>query len=233
MAAVEKLKSLTGTEDRRTAARTVAAEIKEVADLLENVIDQTRRRVFKREKVPAADRVVSVFEPHTDIIEKGGRETVFGHKVLMTVGRGNLVLDAMMEPGNPRDATLFPEALDRQKGLYKRIPESAVGDGGFASAENAKYALGKGVVNVSFTKGVGKALEKLMPSPAIQRLLFKFRAGVEGVLSSLIRGVGLRRCPWKGWEAFQSYVWSSIIAHNVKMLTETIWGRGRRKLARA
>lgn len=113
------------------------------------------------------------------------------------------------------------------------MPESAAFDGGFASAENAKYALAQGVKNVCFTKGVGKELAKLMPSPATQRLLYRFRAGVEGVLSTLIRAVGLGRCLWKGWEAFQSYVWASIIAHNLKMLTETLLGRPRRRLARA
>lgn len=231
--AVEKLKGLTGTDDRRTAARAVAADIKEAADLLEKVIHQTRRRVFEQEKVPAADRVVSLFEPHTDIIEKGSRETVFGHKVCMTVGRGNLILDAMIERGNPRDVTLFRDALDRQKDIYGRMPETTAADGGFASTANAEYALGKGVKKVYFSKGVGRALQKLLPSRAVQRLLFKFRSGVEGVLSSVIRGVGLGRCTWRGWKGFQAYVWSSVIAHNLKMLTETIFRRGHGKLARA
>ena len=73
--AVRKLNGLAGTEDTREAARAVASEIKEIADLLAQVIDQTRRRVFKDEKVPAEDKVVSLFDPETDIIEKGGRRS--------------------------------------------------------------------------------------------------------------------------------------------------------------
>lgn len=231
--ATKKLQAIDGTDDTRTAARLVAARLKEAADLLAKVLDQTKRRVIKGQHVPADEKVTSFFEPHTDIIEKGGRETVFGHKVCVTVGKGNLVLDALIEPGNPADTEFFPDMLDRHRKLYGYAPESTAADGGFASAANAEYALKKGVVNVSFSKRVGKALEELLPSPAVQKLLRKFRAGVEGIISALKRGVGLGRCLWKGWESFQAYVWSSIVAHNLKMLTETVFTRRRRRLARA
>lgn len=231
--AVKELKHLDGTEDVRMAARIVASEIKEVADLLARVIDQTRRRVFNEEKVPADEKVVSLFDPDTDIIEKGGRETIFGHKVCLTVGKGNLVLDAMMERGNPADTAFFPEALDRHRAQYGRAAETVAADGGFASTANGEYALAQGVVNVSFSKRVGRALRGLLPDRALRKLLFKFRAGVEGIISALKRGVGLGRCLWKGWESFQSYVWASIAAHNLKMLTDTVWKRRQRRLARA
>ncbi|WP_419937409.1 hypothetical protein [Candidatus Palauibacter sp.] len=42
-------------------------------ELVERVIDQTERRVLKGEKVPAGEKVLSLFEPHTDIISKRGR----------------------------------------------------------------------------------------------------------------------------------------------------------------
>lgn len=228
-----KLQRLGGTADAREAARAVAGEIKQMADLLARVIDQTKRRVFKGEPVPADEKVVSLFEPHTDIIEKGGRETVFGHKVCVTVGKGNLVLDAIIERGNPADTEFFPEALDRHRRFYGSVPETVAADGGFASQDNARYAKAKGVENVSFTKRVGRTLRDLLPDQAMQRLLHRFRAGVEGIVSALKRGVGLGRCLWRGWESFEAYVWSSVVAHNLKMLTETVWKRQRRQPARA
>jgi len=228
-----KLKRLEGTKDAREAARAVAGEIKQMADLLARVIDQTKRRVFSGERVPADEKLVSLFEPHTDIIEKGGRETIFGHKVCVTVGKGNLVLDAIIERGNPADTEFFPEALDRHRRLYGSVPQTVAADGGFASQDNARYAKAKGVENVSFTKRVGKTLRDLLPDRAMQRLLYRFRAGVEGIVSALKRGVGLGRCLWRGWESFESYVWSSVVAHNLKMLTETVWRRQRRRPARA
>lgn len=68
-------------------ARRYAEELENVCDLLRRVIDQTDRRVFKGESVPAEEKVVSIFEPHTDILEKGKRQTEFGHKVCLTMGR--------------------------------------------------------------------------------------------------------------------------------------------------
>lgn len=231
--ATKKLQAIDGTQDIRTAARLVGTQLKEAAALLAKVIKQTKQRVIKGRHVPADEKVTSFFEPHTDIIEKGGRETVFGHKVCVTVGKGNLVLDAMIEPGNPADTEFFQAALDRHRKLYGYAPQSTAADGGFASKANAEYALSKGVVNVSFSKRVGKTLDELLPVPAVQKLLRKFRAGVEGIISALKRGVGLGRCLWKGWESFQSYVWSSIVAHNLKMLTATMFTRRRRRPARA
>ena len=63
------------------------------------VMDQTQRRVFKGETVPADKKVFSLFEPHTDIIIKGSRDVAFGHKLNLTTGRSGLVLDLAIESG--------------------------------------------------------------------------------------------------------------------------------------
>ena len=75
------------------------------SDLLRRVMDQSVRRVLQGETVPAADKIVSLFEPHTDIVRKGGRDTFYGHKVNLATGRSGLVLDAVVETGNPPDST--------------------------------------------------------------------------------------------------------------------------------
>lgn len=59
-------------------------------------MDQTQRRVFKGETVPADKNVFSLFEPHTDIIIKGTRDIAFGHKLNLTTGRSGLVLDVVI-----------------------------------------------------------------------------------------------------------------------------------------
>ena len=67
-------------------------------------MDQTRRRVFGGETVPAQEKVVSLFQPHTDIIVKGGRGTHYGHRVNLATGRSGLALEVVVEDGNPRRA---------------------------------------------------------------------------------------------------------------------------------
>ena len=70
--------------------------------LLRRVVDQTVQRVLHGEMVPAADKVVSLFEPHADIVRKGGRNTYYGHKVNLATVRSGLELDAVLETANPR-----------------------------------------------------------------------------------------------------------------------------------
>ena len=75
--------------------------------LILQVIDQTERRVFGKEKVPANDKIISVFEEHSDIIVKGARDVQYGHKINLSTGRSGLVLDVVIEAGNPADSARF------------------------------------------------------------------------------------------------------------------------------
>ena len=79
-------------------------EVSHYLPLIERVMTQTRRRVFDGEAVPAGEKLVSLFEPHADIIVKGGREVQYGHKINLAIGRSGLILDVVVETGNPADA---------------------------------------------------------------------------------------------------------------------------------
>jgi IS5 family transposase len=133
------------------------ADIEHYARLTEKVIDQTHRRVVLDEKVAAADKVVSIFEPHTDIIIKDRRETIFGHKICLTGGASNLILDCLIVEGNPADVDLAIPMLDRQKEIYGRYPLKVCFDGGFASKENLKQAKAapRNIQDVCFAKKRG------------------------------------------------------------------------------
>ena len=56
-----------------------STQVKHYETLILQVISQTERRVFNSEVVPAGEKIVSLFEPHTDIIVKGRREVQYGH----------------------------------------------------------------------------------------------------------------------------------------------------------
>ena len=85
-------------------AESWCTEVGACRDLLKQVVEQTERRVFAGETVPASEKVVILFEPHTDIICKGGRQTLYGHKINLSTGRSALVLDVVVESGNPADS---------------------------------------------------------------------------------------------------------------------------------
>ena len=180
----------------------------------EQVLDQCRRRVVHGEKVPASEKLVSIFEPHTDIIPKGGRETVFGHKVWLSAGASNLILDCIMERGNAADSTKFTESLDRTCDLTGTVPDQIAVDDGYASEKNAEYARSCGVRDVVFGGKLNSEGTRWVRSKRTQRKLRNFRAGIEAIVSGAKRSFGLDRCTWSGWMRFQSYVWLSIVAWN-------------------
>lgn len=201
--------------------------------LLERVIDQTERRVLRGEKVPVAEKVFSIFEPHTDLITKGTKNE-FGHKVTFTMSE-RFVLDAVIERGNPADVTLATRQLERQEELFGQAPRSAAFDGGYASRENLEAAKALGVERCAFSKSKGLTKEEQAGSRRTHGRLKNFRAGIEGKISWLKRDFGLGRCTWKGWERFQAYVWSACFAANLKVLARLrlVRKRGSSKLRTA
>ncbi len=142
-AAVAKLKAYEG--ESWLDALGLAAELEHYEPLGWRVIDQTHRRVLEGEKVPAADKIVSIFEEHTDIIVKDRRDVHYGHKVCLTTGASMLVLDCEVLDGNPADSTLVGQMLDRHADIFGKAPRQVAMDGGFASKANVKLAKDKGV----------------------------------------------------------------------------------------
>jgi IS5 family transposase len=184
-------------------------------------MDQTIRRVFHGEQVPAEQKMVSLFEPHTDIIKKDGRDTFYGHKVCLSVGGSNLITDCVILKGNPADSTLVEQMLNRHDQVYGRYPLKVALDGGFASKDNLRFAKSKNIKDVCFSKKRGMKVEQMCRSDYVYKRLRRFRAGIESAISWLKRCFGLDRCPWKSFPSFQSYVWSALVSANLLTLARS------------
>lgn len=203
-------------------ARRLHEHIKRHLALTNRVVDQTQRRIFQDESVPAQEKVVSIFEDHSDIIRKDFKSTYYGHKICLNVGKTSMVLDCQILRGNPADATLSLPAIERQKEVLKKAPRQAVFDGAFASKSNLEAIKKLGSQDVVFSKGRAFKVSDMAKSNYVYRKLRNFRAGIEGVISYLKRTFGLHRCIWRSWPSFQSYVWSSIIASNLLIMARAV-----------
>ena len=186
--------------------------------LIGRILEQAESRVLNGQQVPAAQKLVSLFEPHTDIIRKGGRDVYYGHKLTLTTGRSGLILDLIVEDGNPADAERFLPILDRHIELYNKPPRQMAADGAYASNNNPQQAKSKGVRDVAFPKKRGCAITDMVKSQWVYHKLRNFRAGIEADISCLKRAYGLGRCTWKGLDRFKAYVWSSVLAYNLALL---------------
>jgi len=182
-------------------------------------ISQCERRVINGEKVPVDHKIVSMFETHTDIICRGKTQspTEFGHKVSFFAGKSGLITQYKVLEGNPSDSDLFPELMEKHERQYGKLPFHVAMDRRYFSKANEELAYEKGVRRVSVCKPGYRSKERqeLEKEPWFKKLQ-KFRAGIEGIISGLMRGLGLKRCIWKGLESFKRYVGISVVTFNIR-----------------
>jgi IS5 family transposase len=191
------------------------AEIKRVYELACKISNVARRRVVEKEKVPASEKIFSIFEVHTDIITKGKRDSEFGHKILLAGGKSGLIHSVETLSGNPADSKLFTKAMDNHVKIYGVAPEKVATDGCFGSKENQEYAKKIGVKELTFCKR--RSLD-ILSSEKIKENFTKlknFRAGIEGDISYCKRKLVMGKILAKGLGSFKSSIQVSVITKNL------------------
>jgi IS5 family transposase len=203
------------------SAGKISEELPHFAGLLEGVVLQTCRRVLEGERVPATEKLVSIFEPHTAIICRGKapNTTEFGRKVWLSEVDGGIISGFWILEGNPGDEARLGPALEDHLRLFGRAPELVAADRNVHSKENERMAQEFGVKKVCLPKAGKKSAER---EEHEQKRWFKrarkFRAGIEGRISILARGFGLDRCPEHGEEGMGRWVGWGILAHNLRQI---------------
>jgi IS5 family transposase len=193
-------------------------QIEHYRDLLLKVIDQTKRRIIEHEKVPSSEKIVSLFEEHTDIIVKGFRDVQYGHKINLSSDTNGFITYLTIEKGNPNDADRFIPIVDGHLNTFGKVPSATVCDGCYASLDNIENAKALGVKRVVFHKKCGLSYLKMGVKKKTFEKLKNFRAGVEGNISELKRVFGVSKAMWKGLDGFKAFVWSSAISYNLVRL---------------
>jgi IS5 family transposase len=217
------------------ASGEIRKEIKHYCDLGSQVIDQARRRVLNGEQVPTAEKIYSIFEPHTDLIKRGKVRTPleFGHKVFLAESAQGLITQYEVLKGNPSDETHVAPSLKRHSEVFGGAPELYSSDRGFYSEQNLASCERNGVKVVCIPQRGGtrtperEAHEKCKDFKNGQ----SFRAGIEGRISVLFRGRGMKRCLAEGIERFEMWVAAAVLANNLMRIAALLKkpSRGRRK----
>jgi IS5 family transposase len=235
---LEKTATMRGKD--LVAAMTIDAirdEIGHYCGLGERVIAQARRRVLEGEQVPNAEKIYSIFEPHTDLIKRGKVRTPveFGHKVFLAESAKGLITQYEVLKGNPTDEVHVAPSLKRHRRTFRRAPELYSGDRGFFSEQNVTACV-QGTVNTICIPQRGGS--KTPQRQAYERsAAFKqgqrFRAGIEGRISVLMRGRGMKRCRAEGAERFTLFVGAAVLANNLMVIARLLTKRSsHRKAAR-
>jgi IS5 family transposase len=233
-AAVEETRKMRGKDI--IAAMAIAELHEQIAHfcgLGSRVIDQARRRVLDGEQVPNGEKIYSIFEPHTDLIKRGKVRTPieFGHKVFLAESAQGLITQYEVLKGNPSDEVHVAPSLQRHRQAFGRVPELYGSDRGFFSEQNLASCKHDGVKVVCIPQRGGKktaereAYEKSADFKQGQR----FRAGIEGRISVLFRGRGMKRCLAEGRDRFELWVAAAVLANNLMRIAALLTKRSSRR----
>jgi IS5 family transposase len=214
------------------AIQALRQEIEHYCQLGDHVIDQARRRVLEAEQVPSDQKIYSIFESHTDLIKRGKTQKPieFGHKVFLAESARGLITQYRVLEGNPADEHHVESSLQHHQQTFGQAPQLYGADRGFYSPNTLTACQQAGVELICIPQRGGKktperaAIEK---SPAFKKGQ-RFRAGIEGRISVLFRGRGMKRCLAQGRQRFELFVGAAVLANNLLRLAALL--RAKRKL---
>jgi IS5 family transposase len=219
------------------AIKALRKQIDHYRGLGDRVIDQARRRVLDGEQVPNEEKIFSIFETHTDLIKRGKtlKPVEFGHKVYIAESAKGLITQYRVLDGNPSDDAHVKSSLLRHQETFGNAPNVYSADRGFFSQANIEKCKGAGVELVCIPQRGGKktpAQESYEKSPSFKRGQ-RFRAGIEGRISVLFRGRGMKRCLAEGRERFELLVGAAVLANNLMVIARLLMEKQKRRYRRA
>lgn len=206
-------------------ARRIREQFDHFLPLVTQAIEQAARRVLHGESVPAKEKLLSLHEPHTQVIRrhKAGKPTEFGRKLWLGEVEGGIISEfRLLEDGGGLDHPELPASLEAHQQRFGRPPNLLAGDRGVFSPENEELAQKLKIKQIVLPKSgrVSKA-RKVHESQGWFKRGFRFRAGIEGRIRVLKRDFGLGRCPDHGEEGMERWVGWGIVRANLTKIAET------------
>jgi len=220
--AVQTQKQLQKQSQR--SAKRLAETLTHFIPLARQVIQQATRRVLQGEQVPASEKIVSIFEEHTDIIRRGkeSHPVEYGHKIWLNEVEGGIVSYYRILDGNPSDEKQWKPSLKAHISTFQQPPVQASADRGLSSDPNEKFAHDLGVRHIVIPKRGYRSRARMKHEHKAWFVKGRhWHAGVEGRISVLKRAHGLGRCLAHGLSGFQCWVGWGVIAGNLAVLGRT------------
>ena len=219
----DQIKQRLGKQAHQSAKRLVET-LTHFIPLAQQVIQQATRRVLQGEQVPASEKIVSLFQEHSDIIRRGkeSHPVEYGHKVWLNEVEGGLVSHYRILKGNPSDEQQWKPSLKAHLASFHQPPGQASADRGLFSELNEQLAQDLGVKHVILPKRGYRSKVRLKHEHKAWFVKGRhWHAGIEGRISVLKRAHRLGRCLAHGLTGFQCWVGWGVIAGNLAVLGRT------------
>jgi IS5 family transposase len=191
--------------------------------LIGRVIAQARARIFGS-NTRHPDKLLSLFEPHTEAIRKGkaAKPTEFGKFVKIQEAENQIVVDYKVYERRIEDQALLMPAISAHVAIFGSPPRLIAGDRGFWSARNKGEAQAAGVARVCIpAQGRLSQEQRAEQRQRWFRRGQRIRTGCEGRISVLKRRDGLGRCRYRGEIGMKRWVGWGVVSNNLWVLTRT------------
>jgi transposase, IS5 family len=192
-------------------------QIEQMLPRVKQVMKQTRARIYRGD-MRSEGKLLSVFEPSTEVIRKGkaGKPNEFGKMVKLQEAENQIVIDFEVYDKRPNDSDLLIPALELHQAAIGRVPHLVAADAAFYSGKNEAAAKAKGVKRVCVPNRSTKSAERRREQ---KKRWFrngqKWRTGCEGRISVSKRRHGLNRCRYKGEDGMRRWVGLGVISDNL------------------
>jgi len=202
---------------QQAALEGLRKELDTMVPRVQQVMRQAKQRIFGGD-THVAEKLVSIFEPTTEIIRKGkaSKPTEFGKMAKIQEGENQIIIDYEVYEKRPSDSELVIPAIDAHEKKLGCTPRLVAGDAAFYSAQNEATAHERGVKRVCIPNRSTKSAERKRQQ---KKRWFKegqkWRTGCEGRISVLKRRHGLRRCVYRGDSGMKRWVGLAVIADNL------------------
>jgi IS5 family transposase len=192
----------------------IADELRRFLPSIHTVVETAERAGLRGEKVPAVERVFSLFEPHVELIQRGKRSkpVEFGHKIVLSQVREKFITNFQALEVQEPDNYLTEPALDGHKEIFGTHPDVLAADKGMCPRAEKRAELEAKVKVLAIPRRLKDWADEGMVEWQ------RFRAGIEGTISVLKRAFRLARCLFRGFRHFASAVGLSVVCHNLVIL---------------
>jgi hypothetical protein len=195
--------------------------------MLAKHLDLVERRLLQEEAIPAHEKVFSLFESHTEWIQKGKQRpnVELGHRLLIATDQHQLIQDYDVAAG-VADVDRSVPVADRLLGRYGAGSVASLSfDKGFTREEDRELLSLYVPAVVMPKRGKKNAAETERESAKRFVALRQQHSAVESEINSLEHH-GLNRCLDMGLEGYLRYVGYGVMSYNLHQI-------GRQLLARA
>ena len=199
-----------------------APELSHYLPLVARIFHQAHQRVIEGVILPPDEKLYSLFEEHTELIQRGkaGKPIEFGHKILLAQTGEKFIHYYQVLPKRIEDADLLEPAVAAHQELFGRYSDLLGADKGFYKNRKQIADLEAKIATVSIGKKGRRTPEEYQRETSEAFLAGqRFRAGCEGSISVLKRAFKLGKCFFKGFRHYAASVGLAVLCHNLVLLT--------------